>query len=272
MNKAIRAIVGGLLLSVAALAAAQDYPTKPIRLVVPQPAGGPTDRPVAGPVTSADCAQCHRDQYDSWYRTYHRTMTRDASPENVKGDFANAAYEHQGITTRLTRDGDTFFMETVDPTWAELRAKGRTGGLPPRPVKLRVDRTVGSHWIQEYFHRAADGRFVRLPVLRIDEAVGQSRLPTQHAGRRIFAALSEQEEIGFFFQQLDLVDRAKAAAMLAGTPPIEVSATRPFSGLEYFRKYLNAECCNLSISAASMSSIRCSIGSYPTVASPHAST
>ena len=43
MHKAWRAIAAWLLMGVAALAAAQDYPSKPIRLVVPQPAGGPTD-------------------------------------------------------------------------------------------------------------------------------------------------------------------------------------------------------------------------------------
>jgi tripartite-type tricarboxylate transporter receptor subunit TctC len=43
MTKALRAIGAFLLMGMAAIAAAQDYPNKPIRLVVPQPAGGPTD-------------------------------------------------------------------------------------------------------------------------------------------------------------------------------------------------------------------------------------
>jgi tripartite-type tricarboxylate transporter receptor subunit TctC len=43
MSNALRAIGAALLLCVAPLSTAQDYPNKPIRLVVPQPAGGPTD-------------------------------------------------------------------------------------------------------------------------------------------------------------------------------------------------------------------------------------
>ena len=124
--------------------------------------------PATRATTAADCAKCHPRQHETWHRTYHRTMTRDATPENVKGDFANATHHYQGLRTRLTREGDAFFMETVDPDWAERRARaGDTPDRvpPPRYAKFRVDRLVGSHWLQECLHQAPDGRFLRLPVL-----------------------------------------------------------------------------------------------------------
>jgi predicted CXXCH cytochrome family protein len=129
---------------------------------------GPADWATVGFTTAATCAKCHPDHYASWHRTYHRSMTRDPTPENVKGDFHNAVYDYQGLRTRFTREGDDFFMETVAPSWAELRARVATEPqhLPaPRFVKLRVDRLVGSHWIQECMHREPTGRFIRLPVL-----------------------------------------------------------------------------------------------------------
>jgi predicted CXXCH cytochrome family protein len=94
-------------------------------------------------------------------------MTRDATPEYVKGDFDNAVLHHQGVVTRLTRQGDRFFMETVHPDWALARARSSDPQSlpPPRYVKLRVDRLVGSHWIQEYLHADARGRYQRLPAL-----------------------------------------------------------------------------------------------------------
>ncbi len=129
---------------------------------------GPADWAKVESVTSETCAKCHPDHYESWRRTYHRTMTRETTPENVKGDFNHAVHEYQGLRTWLTREGDAFFMETVHPDWAELRARAgdRTDGLPPpRHVKLKVDRLVGSHWIQECLHRDPTGRYRRLPVL-----------------------------------------------------------------------------------------------------------
>ena len=39
----LRALVTGLTLLLPALAGAQDFPTKPIKLIVPFPAGGPND-------------------------------------------------------------------------------------------------------------------------------------------------------------------------------------------------------------------------------------
>src|SRR5437870_148339 len=36
---------------------------------------------------SASCRGCHPDQYASWHRTFHRTMTQVASPESIRGSF-----------------------------------------------------------------------------------------------------------------------------------------------------------------------------------------
>src|SRR5262245_5025216 len=76
------------------------------------------DRTRFASVTSDACYKCHLDYYESWRRTYHRTMTREATPEFVKGDFADAVYRYHGTTTRMTRDGNKFFMETVERKWA----------------------------------------------------------------------------------------------------------------------------------------------------------
>jgi predicted CXXCH cytochrome family protein len=95
-------------------------------------------------------------------------MTREASPEYVKGDFNNAVLNYHGLPTRMTHEGDAYFMETVDPDWAALLA--RAGGQrdrvpPPRFVKLKVDRLIGSHWLQECLHKTSTGLYIRLPVL-----------------------------------------------------------------------------------------------------------
>src|SRR5262245_1398955 len=79
------------------------------------PDARPADWSAVASVPSDACAKCHPDHYDSWRRTYHRTMTREATPEFVKGDFADAVYDYQGLRTRMTRRGDAFFMETVAP-------------------------------------------------------------------------------------------------------------------------------------------------------------
>ncbi len=121
-------------------------------------------------VTSDSCFKCHENHHESWYRTFHRTMTRDAVPETVKGDFNDVRFHFQGVTSHMTRDGDVgdqFFMETADPAWAERVLQSKK---PPeewgRPglKKFKVDRLVGSHWFQEYMHKDEAGRYIRLPL------------------------------------------------------------------------------------------------------------
>jgi predicted CXXCH cytochrome family protein len=127
----------------------------------------PEDWSQVASVPATACAKCHADHYESWRRTYHRTMTREATSENVKGDFNDAVYDYQGLVTHLRRDGDRFIMDTIDPGWALARAQVNDPDTmpPPRRVQLSVDRLVGSHWIQECLHKDATGRYRRLPVL-----------------------------------------------------------------------------------------------------------
>jgi predicted CXXCH cytochrome family protein len=121
-------------------------------------------------VASDACFKCHQDHYASWQRTFHRTMTREATPENVKGDFHDATYVFQGIATRLTREGNEFFMETLDQGWSNQVARRAALGMkqqaaaPPPVRKYKVERLVGSHWFQECLMKDDSGRYWRLPV------------------------------------------------------------------------------------------------------------
>src|SRR5262245_55986525 len=58
--------------------------------------GGP-----AGYVGSKACRSCHKDQFASWHRSYHRTLTQIAAPDTVQADFHNVT---------LTNDGTRFVL------------------------------------------------------------------------------------------------------------------------------------------------------------------
>ncbi len=127
----------------------------------------PEDQTASPPVSSQACFKCHESHYTSWQQTFHRTMTREATPEFVKADFDGAVQQHHGVTARMIRQGDRFFMDTVDPAWtSQIAPQGmpleKTGPAPRR--LLSVDRLVGSHWFQQLLHCDEHGRYVRLPL------------------------------------------------------------------------------------------------------------
>src|SRR5262245_29066078 len=64
-------------------------------------------------VQSETCRRCHADHYRTWRQTFHRTMTQEARPGAVLGDFENATYTYDGVTSRFTRDGDAYYVETL---------------------------------------------------------------------------------------------------------------------------------------------------------------
>ena len=108
---------------------------------------------------SVSCRACHPDQYTSWHRTFHRTMTQLASPEAVRGNFEVSPLELDGEVYRLERRGDEFWVEMVDPDWKlERETKTKSGNAVPLPsesnpqrVWRRISMTTGSHHMQAYW-------------------------------------------------------------------------------------------------------------------------
>jgi hypothetical protein len=100
---------------------------------------------------SAACRRCHEDHYRSWHRTFHRTMTAEATPATVRGDFSGATLRYAGVLARMDRDQAGTFQMTFAPA----------GGGPARTAS--VARVVGSRRYQQYLTRVGDS-YWRLPV------------------------------------------------------------------------------------------------------------
>ncbi|MBY6205657.1 cytochrome c3 family protein [Halomonas denitrificans] len=104
---------------------------------------------------SERCHTCHRGRFSSWHRTFHRTMTQEATAATVQGRFDGRPVTQWGFTVRPVRDGDRFFFEYVAPGTGRVVAR------------YRIDRTVGSHRYQQYLMRDPEGggNFYRLHLL-----------------------------------------------------------------------------------------------------------
>ncbi|MSR74218.1 MAG: hypothetical protein EXS14_01940 [Planctomycetes bacterium] len=105
---------------------------------------------------SAACQQCHSDRHASWSRTFHRTMTQEATPESVEGVFDGRELSFEGQPVRLRREGPLHSFEYLD----------KPGGTAVR--SLPIVRTVGSRRYQQYLvsdPTAQDNSLWRAPLL-----------------------------------------------------------------------------------------------------------
>lgn len=103
--------------------------------------------------TSEACRECHPKAYDSWHRSYHRTMTQLVSPDSVQADFDNVSLSLYGRDYRFTRQGDDFYVEMPDPDVAysafELGLKLDSDSAAAR--KCRMVMSTGSHHMQTFW-------------------------------------------------------------------------------------------------------------------------
>jgi predicted CXXCH cytochrome family protein len=119
----------------------------------------------AGYSGSNECKRCHPSNHASWHRTFHRTMTQDAGPSSVLGDFADARFDYGGIRAHMTRDPRGGFA--IELSALANTAPGAALATAPdallRGTRFTVARTVGSRRYQQYLTRV-DDVYVRLPV------------------------------------------------------------------------------------------------------------
>ncbi|MGD8861641.1 MAG: cytochrome c3 family protein [Myxococcales bacterium] len=109
-------------------------------------------------VGSQRCRHCHPSRYESWHRTFHRTMTQEASEASVLGDFDGARFEYMGVQARMLREPDGGFAMEMS----------RAGGA--ERWRARVERTVGSRRYQQYLTRKGS-LYYRLPLAwNVEEA------------------------------------------------------------------------------------------------------
>ncbi len=104
---------------------------------------------------SDSCRACHPSQYQSWHRSFHRTMTQVASPEAVRAPFGNITLELEGETYRLEKRGDEFWVEMPDPDatlgFTTATNNVRSGPRAKQRVWRRLSMVTGSHHMQAYW-------------------------------------------------------------------------------------------------------------------------
>ena len=61
------------------------------------------------------CTECHTDAYESWLGSDHDNAMDFANEDTVVGDFNDADFEYEGITSRFYRKDDKFFIYTEGP-------------------------------------------------------------------------------------------------------------------------------------------------------------
>ncbi len=105
-----------------------------------------------GYVSSDTCQACHPSEYESWYGSFHRTMTQVARPDTVRADFDGVRVENtHGRPMLLERDGNEFWAEFDDPGWE--------GSDSDRPrIKRQVVMITGSHHQNIYWYETGHDR------------------------------------------------------------------------------------------------------------------
>jgi hypothetical protein len=108
------------------------------------------DLKVPGYAGSATCTECHADQAETWGASHHALAWTLPVPATVLGDFGGTTFEHRGVTTRFSREGGSYFVETE--------------GADDKTARFKVAGVAGVAPLQQYLVETEPGRLQALDI------------------------------------------------------------------------------------------------------------
>jgi len=109
-----------------------------------------SDVPAATFVGREKCVSCHEKAYEKWRASDHDMAMAEASDKTVRGNFNDATFEHQGVTSRFYRKDGRYYVHTEGPD-------GKMGDF-------EVSYTFGFEPLQQYLVRFPGGRLQALSL------------------------------------------------------------------------------------------------------------
>ena len=106
--------------------------------------------PSAAFVGREACRGCHEAAFESWLGSDHDLAMDEANTGTVLGDFDDAVFSSNGVTTRFFMSGDRYFVNTE--------------GLGGAPTDFEVTHTFGHDPLQQYLVPFPGGRLQCLPI------------------------------------------------------------------------------------------------------------
>ena len=95
-------------------------------------------------VGRATCLECHTKEYQRWEGSHHDLAMDLATEATVLGDFNDATLDHFGITSRMHRRDDKFFVNTEGPDGEmhDYQIKYVFGVTPLQQYLVEFDRST----------------------------------------------------------------------------------------------------------------------------------
>lgn len=121
---------------------------------------------------SAQCASCHRREYDAWRTSQHAQAMEPATPSNVLGRFDGTKLVNGSVSYAFLRRGDTSIVNTIGPAGT--------------PQDFAIRYTFGVYPLQQYLVELRGGHVQALL------AAWDAR-PATDGGQRWFSLAPDQE-------------------------------------------------------------------------------
>ena len=99
---------------------------------------------------SEACKSCHAAEFEQWQGSHHDLAMQAATEQTVLGDFDDASFTYNGVTSRFFRRGDSFMVNT--------------DGEDGKATDFEVAYVFGVYPLQQYLLPLSRGRLQTLTI------------------------------------------------------------------------------------------------------------